>query len=53
VIGAQVDVNWGDFNCNGQFGADDILAIIRYLLGLTVGAPGGCPSIATNYVSFP
>ncbi len=53
VIGASINVNWGDFNCNQQFGLDDALAIMYYLIGITGGGVPGCPSIATNYVSFP
>jgi hypothetical protein len=45
-------VNWGDFDCSQGFDLGDAIHILRYLIGLT-GGIGGCPLIATNYVSFP
>jgi hypothetical protein len=53
VVGGSIEVDWGDFNCDGQFNLADAIAIMRYLIGIATGAPAGCPSIATNYVSFP
>jgi hypothetical protein len=52
LIGATIAVNWGDFDCSQQFDLGDAIHILRYLIGLT-GGIGGCPLIATNYVSFP
>lgn len=52
VFGAPIAVNWGDFDCSQQFDLGDAIHIIRYLIGLT-GGIGGCPLIATNYVSSP
>lgn len=52
VFGAPIAVKWGDFDCSQQFDLGDVIAIMRYLIGLT-GGIGGCPLIATNYVSFP
>ncbi|MEK7247587.1 MAG: hypothetical protein AAB092_03855, partial [Chloroflexota bacterium] len=52
VFGAPIAVKWGDFDCSQQFDLGDAIHILRYLIGLT-GGIGGCPLIATNYVSFP
>lgn len=53
LIGAPVQVEWGDFNCDGQFNLGDSIAIMLYLIGLPTSDVDGCPSIATNYVSIP
>ncbi len=37
----------GDMNCDGQVDAVDALSILRYVAGLPVTLPPGCPEIGT------